>query len=115
MPNDLQHQYRQLQKKLLLVGWIARGSAYPRHYTIKVNGKSKCCGPYYSLTWKESNKTCTKALSTQQYRLYSKAIANQKKLDLILAQMRKISATFIYQSAPGIITRKRALLTRKSP
>lgn len=85
-----------------------------RHYTIKVDGKPKCCGPYYCLTWKEDNKTRTKALSTQQYKLFSKAIANQRKLDQILSKMRRISTRFIHQSTQGVPKRNRVKSTKKS-
>ena len=115
MPEDLQTQYRRLQKQLANVGWIARGSAYPRHYTINVSGKSKCCGPYYCLTWKEDNKTRTKSLSSEQFKLFSKAIANQRKVDSILSKMRRISTHFIEQSTNGIQKRIRLKLTKKIP
>jgi len=115
MSEDLQAQYRQLQRELMQIGWITRGSAYPRHYTIHVNGKPKCCGPYYSLTWKKDNKTQTKALSTEQYKLFSKAIANQRKLDRFLAKMRRISTRFIHQSTHGVAKRNRVKLTKKYP
>ncbi len=115
MSENLQAQYRRLQKQLVEIGWIARGSAYPRHYTIQVNGKPKCCGPYYCLTWKEDNKTRTEALSTEQYKLFSKAIANQRKLDRLLSKMRSISIRFIHQATQGVAKRNRAKSTKRLP
>ncbi len=115
MPEDLQTQYQQLQKRIAQIGWIARGTAYPRHYMIKVDGKPKCCGPYYCLTWKEAGKTRTKALSTEQYKLFSKAIANQRKLDRLLSKMRGVFARFIRQATQGVAKRNRAKSTKILP
>ena len=112
MSKDLQTQYRRLQKQLAQTDWISRGSAYQRHYTIDVRGKSKCCGPYYCLTWKEETKTRTKSLSLEQFKLFSKAIANQKKVDSILSKMRRISTRFIEQSTDGVQKRIRLNLTK---
>ena len=111
MAKDFQRPYIKLQKQLQQIGWIARGSAYPRHYKIQVNGKVKTCGPYYCLTWKETNKTRTRSLSIEQYKLYSKAIANHRKLDKILFQMRQISMRFIHQTTEDVPKRVRLKLT----
>lgn len=115
MPKDLPAQYRQLRKQLLEIDWIARGSAYPRHFKIQVEGKPKVCGPYYCLTWKEEAKTRTKSLSAEQYRLYSKAIANQRKLDKILARMRDLTIKFIDETTESVPSRNRLKLTNKKP
>ena len=112
MLKDLHSQYCQLQKQLLQIGWIARGSAYPRHFKIQVEGKLKTCGPYYCLTWKKNAKTHTKSLSKDQYKLYSVAIANHRKLEKILAQMRRLSAKFIDQTTEGVPSRIRLKLTQ---
>lgn len=111
MPKDLKTQYRKLQNQIARIGWIAQGSAYPRHFTIKVGGKPKRCGPYYCLTWKEANKTQTKALSAQQYKLFSEAIANQRKIEKILANMRRISIKFIHETTEDLPKRVRLKLT----
>jgi len=111
MSKDFHAKYTQLQKQFLQIGWIAQGSAYPRHFTIHVKGKPKTCGPYYCLTWKEAAKTRTKSLSTDQYKLYSKAIANNKKLENILSKMRQLSTKFINQTTKGVPSRIRLKLT----
>ena len=115
MAKDLQTQYGQLQRQLAQISWISRGSAYPRHYTIQVAGKPKCCGPYYCLTWKKGAKTRTQALSAQQYKLFSKAVTQQRKLDRILSKIRRISFDFINHSTQGVLKRNRINLTKKSP
>lgn len=107
-------QYQQLQKRLSQIGWIARGSALARHYTLRVAGRAKRCGPYYSLTWKEAGKTRTRALSAEQYRLFRHAIANHKALDKILRSMRSLSLRFINRSTQGVLKRNRVNPT-KSP
>lgn len=108
---DLQAQYDQLKIQLQQIGWIARGSAYPRHFKIEVEGKPKKCGPYYCLTWKEDGKTQTKSLSADQYKFYSKAIANQRKLEKILFKMRRLAIKFVDQTTEGVPSRVRLKLT----
>ena len=113
MPKDLQSQYRQLQKRLSRIGWIATGSVFRRHYTILVGGKPRHCGPYYSLTRKQSARTLTHALTPDQYSFFSKAIANHQNLDNILRRMRKLAVRFIYQSTPSVPRRKWVKSTSK--
>jgi hypothetical protein len=50
----------------------------------------------------------TVALSAQQAELFEQAVAQHRKLELLLAKMRDISQTFLLQSVPGPVRRKRA-------
>mgnify|MGYP001369024917 CR=1 FL=1 len=109
---DLRRQYKSLLRRLGRTDWIAHGSVFERHYTLRVAGKPKRCGPYYCLTRKERGKTRTLALSAEQFRLYRKAIANHRALDQILRQMRNLSLRFIHQSTPGVLSRNRVKPTK---
>ena len=104
-------RYRRLADQLAGLSWIARGNAYRRFLVRKIDGKDKKCGPYYILTRKQNGRTITHALNELQFKLYTKAIAQQKKTDQILKQMRKFTVKYIRLSTPKLPSRKRS----KSP
>jgi len=115
MPKNLQTRYRRLQRQVSRIGWIATGSAFRRYFTICSNGKTKRCGPYYSLTRKQGGQTITHALTHEQYDFFSRAITNHRTMDAILKEMRKLTVRFIYTATQSVSRRKRIKLTRKQP
>jgi hypothetical protein len=84
---QIQRRYEQLKKELLSLGWICQGSLMhtPPHawrWTRKVNAK-----------------TVTVALSEPQAELYRQAIANHRRLEQVLSEMRDLSQTDLEQLA----------------
>ena len=80
---QIQRRYEQLKKELLGLGWICQGSLMhaPPHawrWTRKVNAK-----------------TVTVALSEPQAELYQQAIANHRRLEQLLSEMRELSQKLI--------------------
>lgn len=56
-------------------------------------------------------KTVTVALSLDQYHWLKKAVANQRELERIVAQMQMLSRQTLFENVPGVLRRKR--LTKK--
>lgn len=85
---QLKRRYRVLKKELAALGWLTNGSVTPNHpgnwrWTRKINAK-----------------TVTVALSQEQAELFKSAIANHRKLESILQEMRAISQEVLLKSAP---------------
>jgi uncharacterized protein DUF6788 len=92
----LQERYQHLKTQLLELGWIAQGSVMPQPPRA------------WRLTRKVKAKTVSVALSEQQAALYKQAIANQRKLERILRQMRELSKQVLLKSVPGVKKRRRS-------
>lgn len=89
----LSQRFEALQKELGGLGWLTHGSVTPNHpgswrWTTKVNAK-----------------TVSLPLSQEQAELFREAIANHRKLESILHEMRTISQEVLLKAAPG--TRKK--------
>jgi hypothetical protein len=91
----LERRYCRLKEQLLELGWIAQGSVMPQLPRA------------WRLTRKVKAKTVSIALSEQQVPLYKAAIADHRKLEAILNQMRQISDLVLQQSVPGVRKRRR--------
>jgi hypothetical protein len=85
----LERRYLRLKQQLLELGWIAQGTVLPQPPRA------------WRLTRKVKAKTVSIALSEQQVPLYKAAIADHRKLEAILQQMREISDRVLQQSVPG--------------
>jgi uncharacterized protein DUF6788 len=92
----LTQQFERCKAQLLQLSWISQGSVFQTQ-----NGT-------WCWTRKVKAKTVTVALSAQQAELFEQAIAQQRKLTALLAKMRDISQTFLLQSVPGPLRRKRS-------
>ena len=92
--------YRQFQAQLAQIGYLSQGSVFERRPDQQ--------GSRYVWTRKVKAKTVTVALSAQQAELFEQAVAQHRKLELLVAKMRDISQTFLLQSVPGPVRRKRA-------
>ena len=103
---QLQKQYQQLKKKLSNVGFMCQGTVVERYYNRDTKGKQTRYGPYYSWTRKISNKTITVALSKEQYKHISNAIATQRRVERILKKMYKISEELVMLQSQGVVARK---------
>jgi hypothetical protein len=97
----LQQRYRQLQAEVAQLGWIAPGSLLPNPPRS------------WRLTRKVQAKTVTLALSAGQAQAFRPAIANHRRLEELLHQMRQRSEVALLGSAPGV--KKRPRPTRPKP
>jgi len=102
----LQARYEKCAQSLTAIGPICQGTVIKRNDLRQRGGKTKTYGPYYLWTRKLEGKTLSIALSQQQYDLLKQAIANQNKLDKILAQMRALTEQIIFTNTPGVKKRK---------
>lgn len=92
----LQRRYQALQNQLAGLGPVSQGSvaSYPPNawrWTFKVRAKTACV-----------------ALSAKQAAQMQEAIANHRKLEAIVREMREITQTLILETVPGV-PRKRPL------
>ena len=68
-----------------------------RLYTSCGNPNCRCAepdgrhGPYYQLSWKEAGKTVSRLLSADDARLYAEWIANRRRLESALEDMKDLS------------------------
>jgi hypothetical protein len=90
----LQYRYQSLRKQLGDLSWISQGSV--------MNDRANA----WRWTRKLNAKTVTVALSPAQAALYQKAIAEHRKLEAILREMRQLSQRVLLGSAPGVRRRK---------
>jgi hypothetical protein len=91
--------YRQLQRQLARLGYVSQGSIFER-----APGQQ---GSRYVWTRKVRAKTVTVALSQEQYQWLKQAVANQRELERIVAQMQALSRQILFENIPGVLRRKR--------
>jgi hypothetical protein len=99
-----QRQYEWLRRSLAHLGYISQGSVQDR--TARPDG-----GAGYQWTRKVAAKTVTVSLTQEQFAQMKQAVANYRKLRLLLKEMEKLSRSIIFQSVPHPHRRKR--LSRK--
>jgi hypothetical protein len=92
----LTEQFERYKDQLLQLSWITQGSVF------KTQQGTWCW------TRKVKAKTVTVALSAQQAKLFKQAVAQHQKLEELLAKMRALSQTFLLQSVPGPLRRRRS-------
>jgi len=92
--------YRQLQRRLSQVGWIALGSLVERNQP----GQG---GPRYQWSRRVGSKTVTVALSADQFAWLKQAIGNQRQVWDLLLQMQRMSLEYMWENVPGPARRKR--------
>ena len=95
-PAKIARLSRQFEQCKAQLSWITQGSIFQTQQGT------------WCWTRKVKAKTVTIALSAQQAELFEQAVAQHRKLELLLAKMRDISQTFLLQSVPGPVRRKRA-------
>ena len=89
----LERRFQSLKEEISSLGWLTHGSVTPNH------------PGHWRWTRKVKAKTVSVALSQAQAELFKNAIANHRKLESILQEMRAISQEILLKSAPG--TRKK--------
>jgi hypothetical protein len=88
--------YEAVKARIAEVGFICQGSLVER-YTSCGNPNCRCAepdsrhGPYYQLSWKEAGKTVSRLISAEDARLYREWIANRRRLESALDEMRDLS------------------------
>jgi hypothetical protein len=94
---QLRKEYEAIKARIREVGFICEGSLVKRYISC---GKPNCrChtapdqwhGPYYQLSWKEAGTTMSRRLSARQAALYQQWIANRRRLESLLHEMRTVS------------------------
>jgi len=86
----LEERYRILRKELAGLGWITDGSVTPNH------------PGHWRWTRKVKAKTITMGLSEEQAGIFKAAIADHRRLESILREMRAISQEVLLNSAIGV-------------
>jgi hypothetical protein len=92
----LRANYEQAKTRIAEVGFTCEGSLIER-YTTCNNPNCRCAdpnqrhGPYWQLSWKQDGKTISKILSPEDAALYREWIANRRRLEAALQQMRDLS------------------------
>ena len=92
----LRADYEAAKAKVAEVGFTCEGSLVCR-YTTCNNPNCRCRdpeqrhGPYWQLSWKQGGKTVSKLLSAEDAALYQQWIANRRRLEVALEQMRDLS------------------------
>lgn len=88
--------YEAAKARLAEVGFTCEGSLIER-YTSCHNPRCRCAdpaqrhGPYWQLSWKEGGRTVSRLLSGEEAHLYQEWIANRRRLESLLTQMRDLS------------------------
>ena len=99
-PPALPAAYRRLRDQLSQVGWIALGSVLER-------GRPGQGGPRYQWSRRVGRKTVTVALSAEQFAWLKAAIANQRQVWDLLAQMQRQTLAYMWKNLPSTTRRKR--------
>jgi hypothetical protein len=92
----LRADYETAKARVAEVGFTCEGSLVER-YTSCHNPNCRCAdpaqrhGPYWQLSWKERGRTVSRIISAEEASRYREWIANRRRLDEILSQMRDIS------------------------
>ncbi len=79
-------QYRELASRIADLGLIHRGSVVHRHAAGDPAGRK----PYFQWSGKTAGKTVTRTLSPEEAGLYREWIANDRALQAILKDMRRV-------------------------
>lgn len=92
----LRADYQAATTKIAEVGFTCEGSLIER-YTTCNNPNCRCKdpqqrhGPYWQISWKEGGKTVSKLISAEDAALYQQWIANRRRLETALDEMRDLS------------------------
>ena len=91
---NLKRRYAQLIDQLSRMGPVLPGTITERRIIGRASKKQidrKKYGPYFQWTRKVNGKTTTVNLSEVQVDLFQRAIDNNRKIEQILSEMKKIS------------------------
>ena len=103
-----EQRYRELKQQLQEVGFVCVGSLQTRYLPC---GNPTChChqdpakrhGPYHYWTRKVKGRTVSVLLKPEQLLLYREWIANNRRLEDLVKEMRRISAQVLSVEADGL-------------
>lgn len=104
-----QRRYERLARTLTKSGLVLQGTITERTI-VRDNpdapGKQKTYGPYYQWTFKQAGKTVTVNLSAAQAKTHNRAIANHRKLQETLEEMRALAREILELKTTGVRRRK---------
>ncbi len=89
-------EYEAAKARIADIGFTCEGSLVER-YTSCHNPNCRCAdptrrhGPYWQLSWKQDGRTVSRLLSEEAAALYREWIANRRRLEDLLAEMRRLS------------------------
>jgi len=102
-------RYASLVQRLAKTGFVLQGTITERRIQRQDPahpGHDKPYGPYYQWTMKREGKTVTVNLTAAQARAYGRAIAEYRKLEHTLDQMRALALEILEATTPGVSKRK---------
>jgi hypothetical protein len=103
--SKLYERYEKLKKEVGHLGLVAQGTITLRQINKPDpvdRRRKKTYGPYFQWTMKIKGRTVTVNLARTQAREFKKAIANQRKLESTLRQMRAVSLQILNRSTVGV-------------
>ncbi len=89
-------EYEEAKAKVAETGFTCEGSLVERRTSCH-NPNCRCAspdsrhGPYWQLSWKEEGRTVSRMLSEEAAVHYREWIANRRRLEDLLAEMRELS------------------------
>lgn len=106
---NLRKRYERLAARLAKVGPIVQGTITQRIITKpdpEDATRTRKIGPYYQWTFKRDAKTVTVNLSADQAKPFQRAIDSNRKLEVILQEMRTLSRAILEATTQGVKKRK---------
>ena len=94
--DQIRSDHQVAKARLAEIGFTCEGSLVCR-YTCCHNPNCRCAdpaqrhGPYWQLSWKEQGRTVSRLISPDQAQLYQEWVANRRRLEAVLAEMRELS------------------------
>jgi hypothetical protein len=105
----LEREFERLKAGVLKLGPVLQGNILPRTVARedpRRPGRLRQYGPYYQWTRKVGGRTVNVNLSASQARAYGRAIAQHRRLEVLLERMRKVSLKILETSTEGVKKRK---------
>jgi len=109
LAGKLKTRYERSVARLVKLGPIVQGTITERTITKKDPRNPdtpRTIGPYYQWTFKHNAKTVTVNLSRPQVRPFQQAIDNNRRLEVLLTQIRDLSRQFLEATTQGVQKRK---------
>jgi hypothetical protein len=105
----MKEKFDALRRRLSRTGLVAQGTITEREIRAagRRTAREKSYGPYFQWTFKRQGKTVTVNLSAAQRKIFQAAIDNNRKLEDIVSEMRRLSLAMLELSTKGVRKRKR--------
>ncbi len=109
-------RYDALRRALAGLGPILQGSILQRRLKrpiLSLKNKERVYGPYYQWTQKREGKTVNVNLGRSRAMVVSKAIRENRRLERLLSQMRRLSLQIVEFTTPDVSRRSARHIKRK--